>query len=155
MGDTFDGIDIKEIEAVAKTMCSGGTVRDLRGFTDDEMEAMYSLGHNLYVTGQLEKADQVFRYLVFLDHANTKFWFALGAVQQSRRQYDRAASSYAYAAFLDLENPKPLYHAAECFLALGDAEKAESALAAVDQFAPADSPYRAKAKDLASRIKAA
>ena len=148
-------IDDKKIEEAVKLLMGGGTVRQARGFTRDQMETMYSVAYNLYATRQLEKADTVFRYLTYLDHTNAKYWIGLGAVQQLRRDFAHAVASYGYAAFLDLKNAKPLYHVAECYLALGDSEKAESALTAMKEYSDASSPYQARAQKLAERIKAA
>ena len=69
-----------------------------------------------------------------------------------KKQYQGAITAYAYASFLDIHDPKPQYHAAECYLALSDRPNALSALAALEQFAPSDTErgreYRAKAEAL-------
>lgn len=144
-----------DFEAARKgmeTVIAGGTLKDVKGLTTEDCEAIYSVGLNAYKVGSYEDADTVFRYLVFVDHMCAKYWIALGAVQQVRRDFRKAVASYGYASFLDLENPKPQYHAAECLLALGDKESAKSALAALDMYAPKGSPYREKAKKLAERL---
>ena len=146
--------DEQRIREAADALFKGGTIADIKGLSDDELETIYALGYNLYTTGQLKDADTVFRYLVFIDHTNAKYWIALGAVQQLNREFANAVTSYGFASFLDIHNPKPQYHAAECLLALGDKEKAESALAALDLYAPPDSPYRAKAEALSKKIQA-
>lgn len=146
--------DEQRIREAAETLFKGGTIADIKGLSDDELETIYALGYNFYTTGQLKDADTVFRYLVFIDHTNAKYWIALGAVQQLNREFEKAVTSYGFASFLDLHNPKPQYHAAECLLAMGDKEKAESALAALDLYAPQNSPYRAKAAALSEKIKA-
>lgn len=139
---------------VAEVLMRGGTLRQCKGLTDAEMEAIYATGLNAYKVGRLDDAGTVFRYLVLIDHTCAKYWIALGAVQQRQRDFSKAVTSYGYASFLDLEDPKPQYHAAECFLALGDRESAKSALAALEEFAPKDSVYREKAKKLAAKLAA-
>lgn len=132
------------------------TVRDLKGISTGEMEAVYSLGFNFYNTGRVKEAETIFKFLVLFDHMNPKYWIGLGAVQQMKREFETAVTSYAFASFLDLSDPKPQYHAAECYLAQGDRENATSALAAVKQFAPAETErgrlYLAKAAELENRI---
>lgn len=131
------------------------TVRDLKGITDGEMEAVYSLGFNFYNTGRIEDAEKVFKFLVLFDHMNPKYWTGMGAVQQVKREYEAAVTSYGFASFLDLENPKPQFHAAECYLAMGDRTNAISALAALAKFAPDTEEgraYRAKGEELGKRI---
>jgi len=146
----------EQIEKAARNLADMGTVRELKGITDTEMEAIYSLGYSFYTTGRYDDAEKVFRFLVLFDHLNAKYWTGLGAVQQVKKLYGDAVTSYGYASFLDLENPKPQYFAAECFIALGDKENAASALAALDEFCPKDTEigreYRAKAAELKAII---
>ena len=148
----------KEIieESAKKIAGDMSTVRELKGITDAEMEAVYSLGFNFYRTGNMENAEKVFKFLVLFDHFNPKYWIGMGAVLQLKKQYQGAITAYAYASFLDIHNPKPQYHAAECYLALGDRVNAASALAALERFAPDDAEcgreYRAKAVELKKLI---
>lgn len=134
------------------------TVRDLKGISTGEMEAVYSLGFNFYNTGRIDEAEKVFKFLVLFDHMNPKYWTGMGAVQQMKRDFSSAVTSYAFASFLDLENPKPQFHAAECYLAMGDRESAVSALTALKKFAPVETElgrlYREKADELENRIQA-
>lgn len=150
-------IDDKAIlDAVAQLIPDVTTIRDLKGISTAEMEAIYSIGFNFYNTGRLDDAEKVFRFLVLFDHMTPKYWIGLGAVQQVKKEYAKAVSSYGYASFLDLKNPKPQYFAAECFLAMGDGENALSALAALKQYAPENTEegalYREKAAELEKRI---
>ena len=145
-------INEEEIKAAVDGLLAGGTVRDLKGITTAEIETIYRMGYNFYTTGNYKDADTVFRYLVLLDHTNQKYWTALGSVLQVERKFDKAATAFAYAGFLDLTNPKPQFYAAQCFLALGDKSSALSALEALDRYAPKDSPFRAKAAELKAKI---
>ena len=146
----------EKIEEAAKAFAGMGTVREIKGITDAEMEAIYSMGFSFYNTGRYDDAEKVFRFLVLFDHLNPKYWTGLGAVQQVKKLYGDAITAYGYASFLDLDNPKPQYHAAECFLALGDKENALSALAALEEFCPKETAigreYLAKAAELTARI---
>ena len=149
-----DKITEDKIAAAARQFAEGfATMRELKGITKAEMEAVYSVGFNMYRTGRYDDAEKIFRFLVLFDHLEPKYWLGVGAVQQVRKDYAGAISSYGYASFLDLSNPKPQYHAAECFLALGDKANAASALVALDQYCPPESTeigreYRAKAAEL-------
>ncbi len=153
-----DKITEDKIAAAARQFSEGfATMRELKGITKAEMEAVYSVGFNMYRTGRYDDAEKIFRFLVLFDHLEPKYWLGVGAVQQVRKDYAGAISSYGYASFLDLSNPKPQYHAAECFLALGDKANAASALVALDQYCPPESTeigreYRAKAAELRKLI---
>ncbi len=145
-----------KIAEAAKMLAEMGTIRELKGITDAEMEAIYSLGYSFYNTGRYDDAEKVFRFLILFDHLNPKYWTGMGAVQQIKKLYTDAITSYGYASFLDLDNPKPQYFAAECFLAMGDKDNALSALAALEEFCPKESElgreYRAKAEELKALI---
>ena len=138
--------------AVRRMMGSMATVREIKGISDGEMEALYSLGYNFYRTGNLENAGKVFQFLVLYDHFNPRYWIAMGALCQTKKRYMEAITAYAYASFLDIRDPKPQYHAAECYLAAGDRANALSAIAALEEFAPKDTPrgreYRMRAETL-------
>ena len=139
-------------EAAEKFATGFATMRELKGITKAEMEAVYSVGFNMYRTGRYDDAEKIFRFLVLFDHLEPKYWMGVGAIQQVRKDYQGAIASYGYASFLDLRNPKPQLHAAECFLAMGDKVNAASALIALDKYCPADTQigreYRAKAAEL-------
>jgi len=147
-------INEAQIKEAAQKFATGfATMRELKGITKAEMEAVYSVGFNMYRTGRYDDAEKIFRFLVLFDHLEPKYWMGVGAIQQVRKDYQGAIASYGYASFLDLQNPKPQLHAAECFLALGDKPNAASALLALDKYCPPESTpigreYRAKAAEL-------
>ena len=128
------------------------TLKQMKGVTNAELEAVYSLAFGYYRTGKFDEAAKLFQFLVLFDHLNAKYWFGLGAVQQALKDYQGAVASYGYCSFLKLDNPKPQLHAAECFLALGDKRNAASSLEALDAYCPKDTDigreYRAKAAKL-------
>ncbi len=146
------------LETAKKLAENVTTIRDTKGISTGEMEAVYSLGFNFYNTGRYDEAEKVFKFLVLFDHMTPKYWIGMGAIQQVRKNYDGAITSYGYASFLDLHDPKPQYLAAECFFAKGDKTNALSALEALKTFAPKDTErgrdYLAKAAELEARINA-
>lgn len=151
----------KEIimEAARKFLGEQATLKEFKGISNAELEAVYSLAFGYYQTGKYDEAGKLFQFLVLFDHLNPKFWLGMGAVQQVKKDYKGAITSYAYGSFLDLTNPKPQLHAAECYLALGDKENALSALEALDIYCAKDTAlgreYRAKAEKLREIINAA
>lgn len=125
------------------------TLRDLRGITDDEVEALYTSAFHYTQAGQLADALTLFKGLVALDHLEGRFWLGLGCVQQHLGDFEAAIRSYAFASLLDLHDPRPQFAAATCYLKLGQPALAESALAALETFCPASAmgnTYRAKAR---------
>jgi len=146
-------IDTKKIADAVKSLATdGSTLKQLKGISNDELEAVYSLAFGYYRTGKFDEALKLFQFLVLFDHLNAKYWFGQGATQQALKDYQNAAVSYGYCSFLKLDNPKPQLHAAECFLALGDKRNAASSLEALEAYCPKDTDigreYRAKAAKL-------
>ncbi len=141
-----------QIEEAAKKFMNGSTIKELKGIKNEELEAVYSLAFNYYRSGKYDEAEKLFNFLALFDHLNQKFWMGVGAVRQVKKDYAGAVQAYGYASFLDLKNPKPQIHAAECFLAMGDRRNAASSLEALDMFCPKDTElgreYRAKAAEL-------
>ena len=143
-----------QIAAAARAFLEdAATLGELKGISRQELEAVYSLGFTHYRTGRYEDAAKLFQFLVLFDHLEPKYWLGVGAIQQVRKDYQGAIASYGYSSFLDLSNPKPQLHAAECFLALGDKVNAASALCALDKYCPPATTdvgreYRAKAAEL-------
>lgn len=112
------------------------TVRDVKGITDEEMDAVYTVAYNYYTIGRYEDAEAIFHFLVMMDHLNVRYWIGLGASKQAQKKFKEALMSYQnVVGNLDIENYKAAYYAAECFLALGDKEKAAAALDTVKAFA--------------------
>jgi type III secretion system low calcium response chaperone LcrH/SycD len=150
-------IDTEKIaKGVEALMKENATLKQLKGVTNAELEAVYSLAFGYYRTGKYGEALKLFQFLVLFDHLNAKFWMGLGAVQQAMKDFQNAVVSYGYCSFLKLDNPKPQLHAAECFLAMGDRRNAASSLEALDAYCPKDTDegreYRAKAAKLRETI---
>ena len=150
-------IDTAKIAEGVKTLIQeNATLKQLKGVTNAELEAVYSLALGSYRTGTFDEALKLFQFLVLFDHLNATYWFGFGAVQQAVRDFQGAIASYGYCSFLNLENPKPQLHAAECFLALGDKRNAASSLEALNEYCPKDTDigreYRAKAAKLREMV---
>ena len=150
-------IDTAKIaDSIKSLVRDNATLKQLKGISNEELEAIYSLAFGYYNTGRFEEALKLFQFLVLFDHLNKKYWLGLGAVQQVMKDYTNAIASYGYCSFLDLTNPKPQLHVAECFLALGDKKNAASSLEALNEYCPKDTDlgceYRAKAAKLREMI---
>jgi type III secretion system low calcium response chaperone LcrH/SycD len=138
-------------------LTSGGVFKDAHAISDEEMEAIYSVAYNLYENGKYDDALQVFKFLCFFDHMEKKYWLGLGAVRQMLRQYDDAVNAYSMAAMLDIDDPAPASHAADCLLLAGKKEEAESALNFVLEFAPETEqgkPFRQRAESVLGLMEA-
>lgn len=114
------------------------TLKAAKGITGEEMDAVYSLAHDFYRTGRYQDAETLFKFLTVYDHLNPRYWLGLGATRQVQRRFEEAIKAYALVSLtLDVKNLKAPYYAAECFLALGDREKARQALDHVKHYCDA------------------
>ena len=128
-------IDAAQIaERVKAIIKDNATLKQLKGVTNAELEAVYSLAFGYYQTGKFNEALKLFQFLVLFDHLSQKYWTGLGSTHQMLKQYDEALAAYAQAAIFDLDNPKPMYYAALCHYAKGDKVKAASAVRAIEMF---------------------
>ena len=116
---------------VDRFMTQGATFKELKGFTDGEMEAIYSVAYSLFQHGKSEDAEKVFRFLCFFDHLEKKFWLGLGASRKALGLHAGAVDAFGMSAILDLGDPRPAMQAAECHVALGNRQEAIGALRAV------------------------
>jgi len=115
-------------EIVDMLLNKGITLGAMRGFTDEEFEAVYALGYNLYNQAKYEEALKAFAFLTFYNHLERRYYKALGACQQMLQRYDQAIQSYSIASVLDITDPEPTLRTAECLLAKGEIEDAKTAL---------------------------
>lgn len=95
---------------------------------DDTTETTYALAYDLYQNGHYEKANKLFTLLTLANPKEKKFWMGTAASLQSLGQYDIAITNYAMAASIDMNDPWPHHHAAECYIALNKTAEAKNAL---------------------------
>ena len=105
----------------------GGTLGDLQGFEDKDYEAIYAVGHGLYMQGKNEEAAKVFGFLMMHNPYDRRFPIAMGAAQQMLGKFADAIGFYALGIVLDMNDPVPLFHTAECLAASGERDDAREA----------------------------
>ena len=138
MQDTFDALNsltdvqLRWVEKLAVTcLTEGATLADLRGYDDDEIEAVYQFAHNAYQQRRYEDARKLFQFLAGNDHTESRFWMGLAASYQMTGEYEQAVTAYGVAALLDATDPRAPLHACECYVAMRDLESGRKALDAV------------------------
>ena len=136
--DPFDALEdltddqLLSLEQLAgRCLTEGATLADVRGYTDDEMEAVYNFAHNAYQQRNYDHAIKLFQFLAENDHAESRFWMGLAASYQMAGQHEQAVTAYGAAALLDATDPQAPLRAGECFLAMRDWQGARKALDAV------------------------
>ena len=129
-----DPIDITDdelalVEALGKRcLMEGATLGAVRGYTGDELEAVYNLAHNAYRQRKYRQAVELFQFLVENDHAEHRFWMGLAAAHQMADEPNKALIALGMTTLLDATNPWPSIHACECYITLGNSDQARLAL---------------------------
>jgi len=145
--------DSKLLSSLLEKMCKGEcAIRDILGLDDKQMNGLYAMGFNFYQAGKYDDALKIFRGLCLFDQLEPKHWLGLGATLQMLEKYEEAANAYGFAAIMDCHDPRPSFHAAECYIALNDKEKAEAALNTVIELCPEDIPENKPFVDKAKAI---
>lgn len=121
-------------EALIDFFGSGGTVGALKDIPKGALEGGYATALNFYENGRMQDSEKIFQLLCLLDHYEPRFFMGLAACRQQQGQYQQAVESYSFAAMLDCNDPRPPFHSAECHLALGDLEAAQSGFYAASHF---------------------
>ena len=148
---------MKKMASEAVRGClAGEPMKMLKGVSDEELNAVYSLAYSYYMTGRYDESLKLFKFLVLFDHMSQKYWTGLGSVYQVLKRWDDAISAYAQAMVLDVSRPKPIYYAALCYLAKGEKLHAASSVVAFGLVCKGNDPetvkYRAKIEALKSAI---
>jgi type III secretion system low calcium response chaperone LcrH/SycD len=120
-------------ERALEIMASGGTLKDVRGLTAEDVETIYAIGFNLYNQAKYGQAEPMFQFACLYQHTEPRYWMALGNCRQMAKNYQPAIDAYGFAYALNLEDPWPVVQSAICFLALQDKEQAGKALDLADQ----------------------
>ncbi|WP_252179392.1 tetratricopeptide repeat protein [Endozoicomonas sp. 4G] len=106
----------------------GGTIRELKGLDQDQMEAIYQLGYSYFSIGNYPEALKVFRYLALLDHQNPRYYLGIGLALYHLNQNAAAIPALNYAEKLDSQDPRPSICMTECFIRLKNRNLAVKAL---------------------------
>lgn len=106
------------------------TFKDLKGISDKDMEALYSIAYNFYSHGKFDRAKSIFAALTQLDQFKPKYWVGLGAARQMLKEYQPAIDAYGFATLMDATDPKPAFYSSSCFMKLNQISLALQALEA-------------------------
>lgn len=119
----------------------GGTLKMLHDVSADTIEHIYAVGYNFFQSGKIEQAAKVFQLLSMLDHYQARFFIGLGAARQELGEYLQALDAYSYAALVDVNDPRPPFHSAECHLKLEQLTEAESGFYSAKEMSAGKSEY--------------
>lgn len=156
MASGIDDIDPEGVAIIAHAIAfEGYTFKDFAEIGDEQMEAVYAYAFNLVDQEQYREAGELLAWLAGMDQFQPKYMIGLGICRQQLKEYVGAIEAFAIAALLELENPIPPIRAAECYLALGKLDEAQSGVKAALHWAaarPEHEAVRERAKILQQAI---
>lgn len=100
--------------------------------SETEHEALYTTAYSLYEQGDYNAAANLFTYLVLNAPFCDRSWRGLAATRQMQHDYQGSLHAWALTSILQEKDPLPHFHAAECYLSIGDNEEALNALNAAE-----------------------
>ncbi|VTU27124.1 Chaperone protein IpgC [Variovorax sp. PBS-H4] len=123
-----DRFDLEMIQPMLEHLASGQTLGPLPDQSPEVQKAMYHLGYTNYSQGKYTEAMRFFGFLVICDHWDRRYHMGMAACLQMQQQHADALKYYSIASILDLTDPAPVMHIAECHLARGERPQARKAL---------------------------
>lgn len=153
----FDAQAASLCDGLHRLLQSGGTLGDgVWGTTSDEREALYHLGYGLYEQGRYGDAFKVFSLLVIQDHLEPRYVFGLGCACQMLGRYIDALQHYMVVAVARVDDPLPIFHAAECLIAMSRLSEAKDSLVLVlENCSDTESALYRRARALLQGLRAA
>ncbi|GAB2734943.1 SycD/LcrH family type III secretion system chaperone BcrH1 [Melaminivora jejuensis] len=125
-------------DQIADLLANGGTLGSVFDYEDADYEVLYALGHSLYAQARYHDAMRVFGYLVMCNHMEKRFMNAFASSLQMLGSHKDAIKYYSLASVMDMSDPLPTFHTAECMLAIGMQQEAREALGYVLQQSEAE-----------------
>jgi type III secretion system low calcium response chaperone LcrH/SycD len=123
-------------KAALGVLAAGGGLKDLRGLSDEHLEAIYAIGFNLYNQRKYAEAEPVFQFACLYGSTRSHYWLALGNCRLMLTKYEAAIDAFGFAYLFDSDNAWPAIQTATCHLALGDKANAKDALELADTSKP-------------------
>lgn len=125
------------------------TLKELKGYTDDELYAIAHTGYFFLMQGKNNEAKTLFEGLVAIDPKNAYYYRALGVIFHKLGDTDRAIKQFGYAIRVAGRSPAAYVNRAEVYISLGQhAEAADDLKKALGCMGPRDAQLARKARAL-------
>jgi len=111
-------------ELLVSAVNQGMNLKELHQVSDDMLDNLYAHAYKFYQQGRLDDAERFFSFLCMYDLNNANYFLGLGAVNQLKKNYQKACDFYALAYALSEEDFTSVYYSAQCHLLTGDLAKA-------------------------------
>ncbi len=129
----YDTIEQRIPQMLDKWSRGETSLRDLYGYTDDELYGIATQGYTLLMSGKLEPARVIFEGLIALDPRNDYYYRALGFLYHRLGDSERAVRQFGYAIQVQPRDLISYVNRAEIHMQLKSYGKAEEDLRRVLQ----------------------
>lgn len=115
------------------------TLKDIKGYSDDELYAIAHTGYFFLMQGKNEEARTLFEGLVAIDPRNDYYYRALGVIFHKLGDDERAIKQFGYAIRVNPRSPAAYVNRAEVHLSLDrKAEASQDLKKAINACGPHD-----------------
>lgn len=128
------------------------TLKDVRGYRDEELYAIAKTAYFFYYQGRLDEARTLFQGLYAVNPTDPYFAKALGVVELAAGNAQGALAAYNVAQTLSPRDPGVYVSRAEVKLALGQKSQAAEDLRQAVAKAEEDDPLRVKAEAMLAAL---
>jgi len=128
------------------------TLRDVRGYTDEELYAIAKTAYVFFYQGRIAEARTLFQGLYAINPADPYFAKALGVVEMAAGNSQGALAAYDVALKLDARDAQAYVGRAEVRLSLGHKPQAVEDLRRVASLVPEAEPLAQKAAAMLSAL---
>ena len=103
------------MEAIKQHLTTGIPPLQALGFSTEMVDALYTIGHQLYKAQKYDQAARIFQVMARLDPNNFRAYFGQAICAHKQEKYTVALLHYFTAINYEQEDPLPWYHLAHCF----------------------------------------
>ena len=121
-----------------------GTLKDVRGYSDEELYSIARIGYFYFYQGKIQEARTLFQGLYAVNPLDPYFAKALGVVEMASGNAVGALAAYDVALRLAPQDSAAYVGRAEVKLSQGQRSQAADDLRRANQFAPAEDPLKSK-----------
>jgi len=73
-------------ERALQVLAGGGTLKDVRGLSQDDVETVYAIGFNLYNQAKYAQSEPMFQFACLYAHTEPRYWMALANCRQMQKK---------------------------------------------------------------------
>jgi type III secretion system low calcium response chaperone LcrH/SycD len=144
--------EAKLVAALQKWADGKATLRDVRGYSDDELYAIAKTAYFFFHQGRVNEARTLYQGLYAVNPTDPYFAKALGVVELAAGNAQGALAAYDVALKLASDDAQAYVGRAEVKLAMGQKSQAIEDLRRAATLAPADDPVTRKANAMIASL---